>query len=142
VTLCCKVGRQVTALWRSVLALEQVSNVGGDWKCGCDFISFISIVYFYIFSYPHSLPSLFACSFNPHCVLYSPIQKTAAVFFSAKHQHLSVTLYSVTFQKTAIVMSVAAVSLGHLYTGLVNQLPPLSCWYCRSLSAQSSCTSH
>ena len=32
--------------------------------------------------------------------------------------------------------------LGHLYTGLVSQLPPLSCWYCRSLSAQSSCTSH
>ena len=84
--------------------------MGGGWNCGYDFILFISIVYFYIFSCPHSLPSLFPCSLNPQCVLYSPTQKMAAVFFSVKCQYLSARLYSVAFQKTAFVMSVAAMS--------------------------------
>jgi len=86
----------------------------GDWNCGCEFILFISIIYFSIFLCPHSLPSLFACSFNPHFVVYPSIQKMEAVFFSEKCQCLSVRLYSVTFQKTAIIMSVAAMSFGHL----------------------------
>jgi hypothetical protein len=72
--LSCRTWRDVTfneVGRRSVLALEQVNNVEwGDWNCGCDFILFISIVYFCIFSCPHSLPSLFICSFNPHCVLF------------------------------------------------------------------------
>ena len=62
-------------------------------------------------------------------------------YFSLKHWFLSSRPYSITFQKTVIIMSAAAVSVSHLYTGLVSQLPPLSCWYCRSLSAQSNCTS-